>query len=76
LNVVQRTWVRLTVDGAVQFEGVATPGDRLQYQATELVHIRAGNGAGLEAVINGQSVGALGARGELVDMDVTRDYQP
>ncbi|MBN1284793.1 MAG: DUF4115 domain-containing protein [Anaerolineae bacterium] len=73
-NVTQRTWMRVTVDGAVSFEGIVAPGERVQYQGSETVNVRAGNGAGLDATINGQALGPIGERGELVDMTFTRDF--
>ena len=76
INVTQRTWARVTVDGTVQFEGIAAPGTRLQYQGSEAVTIRAGNGAGLDVIVNDQKMGALGERGEVVDLNITRDGVP
>lgn len=72
-NVTQRTWARITVDGTVQFEGIATPGTRLQYQGSSSVAVRAGNAAGLDVVVNDLTVGPLGARGQVVDLTITLD---
>ncbi|MCZ7544512.1 MAG: DUF4115 domain-containing protein [Anaerolineae bacterium] len=72
-DVVQRTWVRIMVDGVMQFEGVATPGTRLQYQGSQSVAVRAGNAAGLDVVVNDRAVGPLGGRGEVVDLTITLD---
>jgi transcriptional regulator with XRE-family HTH domain len=73
LNVTQRTWARITVDGEVQFQGIAVPGTRLQYQGASAVQVRAGNAAGLEAVVNDQVIGPLGQRGQVVDVSFTLD---
>lgn len=73
-DVTQRTWIRITVDGAVSFEGIVVPGERLQYQGSETIKVRAGNGAGLDGIINGQALGPMGERGELIDITFTRDF--
>ncbi len=72
-DVTQRTWARITVDGTVQFEGIAAPGTRLQYQGSTSVAVRAGNAAGLNVVVNDRVVGPLGTRGEVVDLTITLD---
>ncbi len=71
-DVTRRTWVRVTVDGVVHFEGIVKPGERYQYQGSESINVRAGNGAGLDANVNGEAVGLLGGRGELIDVTLTR----
>jgi transcriptional regulator with XRE-family HTH domain len=73
LDVTQRTWARIVVDGQVQFQGIAVPGTRLQYQGASAVQIYAGNAAGLEAVVNDVTIGALGTRGEIVDLSFSLD---
>jgi hypothetical protein len=39
----------------------------LQYQGQQLIVVLAGNGAGLDVTYNGQSIGPLGERGEVVE---------
>jgi cytoskeletal protein RodZ len=66
IDVVQRSWVRVEVDGETTFEGQAQIGEVLLYEGEDSVLIRAGNGAGLDATVNGQAIGPLGERGEVV----------
>lgn len=72
ITVVARSWVRVTVDNAVAYEGAPAPGTILQYRGGQ-IEVRAGNAAGLRAVVNGQDIGVLGARGQIFDQVFTPD---
>lgn len=72
LTITQRTWLRVTVDGMIPFEGVAAPGTILQYRGRQ-INVRAANGAGVQAVVNSIDFGILGARGQIVDQTFTPD---
>jgi transcriptional regulator with XRE-family HTH domain len=72
LTVVARSWVRVTVDNAVAYQGAPAPGTILQYRGGQ-IGVRAGNAAGLRAVVNGQDLGVLGARGQIFDQVFTPD---
>ncbi len=67
ITVSQRTWTRIDVDGATVFEGPNKPGEVLRYEGQEEILVRTGNGAALEVVYNGQDIGPLGERGEVVE---------
>ncbi len=67
IRVEQRSWARIMVDGAVAFEGQASPDTILQYEGAQSIGILAGNGAGLDVTYNGQEIGPLGERGEIVE---------
>ena len=71
IQVVQRTWVRIIVDGAVTYEGAARPGDVLRYTGEESIAVRASNAAALQLTVNNQPQGVLGGRGELFDYTFT-----
>ena len=73
IDVVQRTFIRVTVDGTVAFEGIVRPGTQLEYQAQQTLNIQASSGAGLDVVFNNLPLGLLGARGEAVDRTFTPD---
>jgi cytoskeleton protein RodZ len=70
LQIVQRTWLRVIVDEVVQFTGSVPPGTTLQYQGKK-INVRIENGAGVRAIVNGQDIGILGARGQIVDQTFT-----
>lgn len=65
LEPLEHVWVRVTVDGYTAFEGMLAPPDSQTWTATEMVVVETGNGAGLIAVVNGQSQGPIGGRGEV-----------
>ncbi len=69
---LQRTWMRVTVDGQVQFEGRTTPGQQLSYSAGNQVELLTGNGAALRAFLNDQDLGTLGIYGEVIDVIFSR----
>ncbi|NPV66188.1 MAG: DUF4115 domain-containing protein [Anaerolineae bacterium] len=73
VSVVQRTYLRVTVDGVEIFNGLVRPGTQLQYQAQQVLNLQASNGAGLEVVFNNLPLGPLGLRGEAIDTTFTPD---
>ena len=75
LDVKQRTWVKITVDGTVQFEGQAQVGDVLHYEGSNQIALRTGNGAALDTTYNGQNLGLLGDRGQVVERIFTTTGQ-
>ena len=66
INTAQRTWLKITADGADQYEGIARPGTRLEYPAGSNVTVVASNAAALGVVFNGQQQQSFGGRGQLV----------
>lgn len=70
IEITQRSWVRITVDGTVQLQGQVEPGTVLQYEGQE-VQIEAGNGAAFNATYNGLAIGTLGERAEVVNRTFT-----
>jgi transcriptional regulator with XRE-family HTH domain len=76
INVVQRSWIRITTDGTVQYEGNANEGEILTYSGQQSVGVRASNAAGLELTVNNVPQGVLGGRGELFDQTFTLESLP
>lgn len=68
ITLSQRTWLRVEVDGAERFRGVARPGTLLEYIANATVALRAGNAEALDVIYNGQRQGVYGSRGQRVDL--------
>jgi cytoskeleton protein RodZ len=64
--VQQRAWMRVTVDGAVEFEGRVAPGSAHPFSGDESIEILTGNGAALSVLFNQSDIGPLGALGEVV----------
>lgn len=73
IEIVQDTWVRITTDGDVQYEGLASAGEILNYTGQNSVGVRANNAAGLRLTVNNLPLGVLGARGQLFDQVFTLD---
>ena len=63
-----QTWLRVTVDDIVLYEGLADKGDVQEYSTGGKVNIRTGNGAGVFVRINEIDVGRMGERSEVVDL--------
>jgi cytoskeleton protein RodZ len=68
LEATEHVWVRVTVDGAIVLEGILAPELSQTWQGTQQIKLETANGAGLKAVVNGQSIAPLGERGETVVM--------
>lgn len=64
LDIFERTWMEVTVDGDVVFSGIARDGDVFEWTAEEEARINTGNAIGVFVTINGVELGRLGARGE------------
>lgn len=65
---LQRVWMRVTVDGQVQFDGRTNPGQNYSYSANGQILLLTGNGAGLRAFLNEQDMGIIGLFGEVVSV--------
>jgi cytoskeleton protein RodZ len=66
INVRLRTWMRVTVDGEVAFDGRVLPGSAFPFAGDDRIEILTGNGAGLEVNFNQTDLGNLGTFGEAV----------
>ena len=61
-----RTWMRVSVDGEVAFEGRVIPDSAYPFAGNERIELLAGNGAGLQVFFNQQDLGILGFYSEVV----------
>jgi len=73
IEMTERSWVRLVADDVEQYEGIARPGDVLEYQANTVIVVTASNAAGLQVTYNGQPQATIGGRGQKVDITFTED---
>lgn len=67
VEILERSWVSVDVDGEVVQEGMVQAGELFAWDAVDLVKLRTGNGAGVSVTLNGQELGPLGGRGEVVE---------
>lgn len=66
LDITERTWLRVTIDGNVVLEGQVKLGDGpYEWEALEEATLLTGNGAGVFVSINGIELGRLAGRGEV-----------
>ena len=67
LVAVERTYMRVSVDGKVQFDGEAVPGTAYPYEAKSQVEVLVGSASGLSVTYNGNNLGLMGTFGQVVD---------
>jgi cytoskeleton protein RodZ len=70
LKLVQRSWLRIAVDGQVPMEGIYPAGTERVFHGKS-VTVRAGNAAGVDVAVNGRDLGTLGAPGDVVERTFT-----
>ena len=69
-------WTQIRVDGKKVFEDMLEPGMRRHWRGEDRVEVRCGNAGGVEAFVNGESIGLLGEDGQVVDMEWQKDNSP
>ncbi|MBE9226291.1 helix-turn-helix domain-containing protein [Phormidium sp. LEGE 05292] len=66
-----RSWMRVTVDGKVEFEGVIPKGEQKSWNAKEKIVIRAGNAGVVLVSVNNQEAKPLGETGKVAEVTLT-----
>jgi hypothetical protein len=64
------SWLKITTDGAVAYEGIAEPGFSRSFEGHDSLSIWTGNAGAVEAQVDGRDLGTLGADGEVL----TREF--
>ncbi len=64
LDILERTWVEVTIDDSVVFSGIAKTNDTFEWTAQDEAKIVTGNAIGVFVTINDVALGRLGGRGE------------
>ncbi|HLO15701.1 MAG TPA: RodZ domain-containing protein [Anaerolineales bacterium] len=67
LVAVERTYMRVVVDGKVAFEGRTVPGNAYPFEAENQVDVLVGSGAAIRIVYNGRDLGLMGSFGQVVN---------
>jgi hypothetical protein len=67
LVITDQSWVQVLVDEVKAFEGVLETGERRHWTGERQVIVRAGNAGGVEVIVNGESQGLMGERGQVAD---------
>jgi cytoskeletal protein RodZ len=72
INIViiprQRTWVQVTADDEIVFEGRLITGNVYDYSGDEFVKILTGNAGALQIYFNDEDIGSPGLIGQIVDL--------
>ena len=66
LVALERTYMRVVVDGEVAFEGRVVPGNAYPFQAENQIEVLVGSGAAIQTVYNGRDLGLMGTFGQVV----------
>ena len=66
LVAVERTYMRVIVDGETVFEGRVVPGNVYFYEAEQQVEVLVGSGAAIRIAYNGRDLGLLGGFGQII----------
>jgi len=70
-QVIERAWVLVSVDGVVDFQGVLEEGETRQWRGERSIGFRCGNAGGILITIDGEELGPLGERGQVVNQTWT-----
>ncbi|GAB4149022.1 MAG: DUF4115 domain-containing protein [Candidatus Promineifilaceae bacterium] len=67
LEITERTWLRVTIDGEIVYEGLGRQGQAWEWTAQQQAQLLTGNAIGVFVTINDIQLGKLGGRGQVVD---------
>jgi cytoskeleton protein RodZ len=67
ISTTDVAWLRVDVDGKIQFEGTLPKGSSRNWSADREIKVVAGNAGAVMAVLNEQTVGTLGKAGQVVE---------
>ncbi len=73
-----RTYLRIIVDGEVEFDGRVIGGTNMAFSAQDSIEVITGNGSAVDIIYNSTQLGPMGIFGEAVHTIYTRDgrYNP
>ncbi|HJQ14778.1 MAG TPA: RodZ domain-containing protein, partial [Anaerolineales bacterium] len=67
LVAVERSYMRVLVDGEVAFDGRVVPGNAYPFEAENQIEVLVGSGAAIRIVYNGRDLGLMGTFGQVVN---------
>lgn len=71
VEVIERSWLEITVDGEKVLQEMLEPGVRLSWTGLESIFCHCGNAGGIRVIVNGEEIGTLGDPGQVVDYEWT-----
>lgn len=72
IEITQRTWLQIIIDGTETFTGIMQPGERHLYEGTSAIQVNSSNAAALSVIFNGEPQAPFGERGQQVQLDFTQ----
>jgi len=73
LIIIRRSWVRVTIDGQVAFEGRLQSGSVKLFGGELGIEVLTGNAGGVEVIFNQRDLGVMGLYGEVVSRVYTAE---
>jgi cytoskeleton protein RodZ len=67
LVAVERTYMRVVVDGKEAFNGRVVPGNAYPFEAEDQIEVLVGSGAAIRIVYNGRDMGLMGTFGQVLN---------
>jgi cytoskeletal protein RodZ len=67
IAVIERSWLQVTVDEQERPGELLEAGQERTWEGRYAIHLVCGNAGGIEATVNGESLGVLGARAQVVE---------
>ncbi len=67
IKVIERAWIQVTLDGQVQPGKILEAGTEQTWEARQSIYFICGNAGGVEVTVNGQALGLLGERAQVVE---------
>ena len=71
LKAIEKTWVRIQINGQPENEMTLNPGETVSHQALNRIHLLVGNVGGLDIIFNGKSLEKFGRSGEVANLTFT-----
>jgi hypothetical protein len=73
VKVVERSWLQVTVDDEELPGELLEAEEERRWEAQDAIYYICGNAGGVEVAVNGEQLGTLGERGEVVERTWTVD---
>ncbi|HEY3311113.1 MAG TPA: RodZ domain-containing protein [Anaerolineales bacterium] len=67
VSVLERTFLRVTVDGKIEQDGRVAPGAALTFDGNERIEVLTGSGTAVQIIFNQSNLGVMGNFGEVVN---------
>lgn len=74
-NIIERTWIKVSVDGQSAKEYIFQPGSHPDWKAKDGFELMIGNAGGVEFELNGEKIKDLGESGKVVRIRLPEDYE-